>query len=254
MDILRVPIIVTVVGLLLVTAACGQELPLLSSSGSSGNSDSTFGSTPVLAPSATFHSDLLPVAYTAEELAYFYEIAFGAEYGQGASVLHKWTDDVRIKVVGSPTDSDLVTLNQAIADLNGLIGGVSLAIAKRDTNVEIHFARESQFRSIEPNYVPTNYGFFWSWREGDAISKSSILIATDGISQRERSHLIREELTQSLGLAQDSSRYPDSIFQTDWTETAQYSSIDRAVIRLLYDPMLKPGMTYRQVEAVLEAR
>ena len=256
MQVLRLPIVIPVVAVLLAAAACGQAPPFLLSS--SGNPDSTSEPTPTFAPAAVFHVDSLPAADTSantpEELAYFYEIAFGVEYGRRDTVLHKWTGDVRIKVIGSPTDADLVTLDQVISELNGLIGGISLETAEPETNVEIHFAPESQFRGIEPNYVPVNYGFFWVWTEDDAIVKSRVLISTNGISQKERSHLIREELTQSLGLPQDSTRYPDSIFQSDWTETVQFSPVDRAAIRLLYDPGLKPGMTRRQVENVLAAR
>jgi len=68
------------------------------------------------------------------------------------------------------------------------------------------------------------------------------LIASQGITQQERSHLIREELTQSLGLFQDSWRYPGSIFYQGWTDITEYSDLDRATIRLLYDSRLAPGM------------
>ena len=48
-------------------------------------------------------------------------------------------------------------------------------------------------------------------------------------------------MTQSLGVLMDSSRYPDSIFYSGWTTVTEYSDLDRAVIRLLYDPRIEPG-------------
>ena len=59
------------------------------------------------------------------------------------------------------------------------------------------------------------------------------MVASEGITQQERSHLIREEITQSLGLFRDSWRYPDSIFYQGWTATGEYASIDGPTIRLL---------------------
>ena len=52
----------------------------------------------------------------------------------------------------------------------------------------------------------------------------------------EQKHLLREELTQSLGLGKDSFKYPNSIFQSSWTQTLNYLKIDKDVIRLLYHP------------------
>jgi len=109
-----------------------------------------------------------------------------------------------------------------------------------------------QFASIIPSYVQGNMGYFsvW-WNEIGAIYYASVLISSEGLSQQERSHLIREELTQSLGIIKDSNRYKDSIFFQGWTNTINYTSIDRAIISLLYDSLIKPNMTKDQVRKVL---
>ena len=54
-------------------------------------------------------------------------------------------------------------------------------------------------------------------------------------------HLLREELTQSLGLGNDSPQYIESIFQSAWTTTTSYSMLDKDVIRLLYHPEMNIG-------------
>ena len=48
-------------------------------------------------------------------------------------------------------------------------------------------------------------------------------------------HLLREELTQSLGLKNDSYKYENSIFQQKWTEVTEYAPIDIKVIEMLYN-------------------
>jgi hypothetical protein len=48
-------------------------------------------------------------------------------------------------------------------------------------------------------------------------------------------HLLREELTQSLGLFNDSYKYENSIFQQRWTTTTEYADIDKKIIQILYN-------------------
>ena len=67
----------------------------------------------------------------------------------------------------------------------------------------------------------------------------------------EQKHLLREELTQSLGLARDSDRYVNSIFQSSWTQTLRYSDLDEDIIRLLYHPMMSNGLDVFAVDGVL---
>ena len=68
---------------------------------------------------------------------------------------------------------------------------------------------------------------------------------------QEQMHLLREELTQSLGLGKDSEKYPNSIFQSSWTQTTEYLPIDRELIRLLYHPEMKIGLNDIAVEELL---
>jgi hypothetical protein len=191
-------------------------------------------------------------SYTPEQISYFLEVAMGNEFGQSTPIVKKWQGPVRIQIHGTPTPEDWQTLQAVIQDIAGLTNGLQLQIVQDNPNMEIYFVPESDFRRYEPNYRPLNYGFFWThWDERNTIYNARILITTVGVSQKERSHLIREELTQSLGLMQDSSRYQDSIFFQGWTDPTQYAEIDRALIQMLYRPEIQPGMTRSQVMQVL---
>ena len=187
--------------------------------------------------------------YSKEEIDYFTEIALGAEFGDEIPVIKKWTNDIHIKVIGEPTVADLQTINNIIGDFNELISGIKIKLVDKRENLTIIFSPESDFTSIDPNYVPTNYGFFWAlWHDDNfVIYNASILISSADITQQERSHLIREELTQSLGLMNDSNKFKDSIFYQEWTDITEFSGIDRAVIKLLYLKNIKPGMSKEQV-------
>jgi Protein of unknown function (DUF2927) len=195
--------------------------------------------------------------FTAEQISYFLEVALGSEFGSSGGVLRKWSGPVTIRVHGRPTGQDQATLQSVVAEINQLAEGIELQLtqgaAPGRTGIDIHFAPESQFSQLESNYQPRNMGFFWTWWDNsNVLNRANILISTDGVSQAERSHLIREELTQSLGLMQDSRRYEDSIFYQGWTETTRYSTADQAAIALLYRPEIRAGMTRDQVVRVVQ--
>jgi len=192
--------------------------------------------------------------YTRDQIDYFLEIAFESEFGDSNLTIKKWVSDIKINIIGSPTNEDMITLNKLIVEINVIIDGIQLRIDEQDPNVEIYFVPESDFGRYEPNYVPTNYGFFWVWWNfSKEIYKSRIMISTDQITQKERSHLIREELTQNLGLMNDSWKYEDSIFYQGWTDIAEYAEIDKVMIEILYREEILPNMTKRQVEAILNS-
>lgn len=188
-----------------------------------------------------------------EEIEYFSTVAMGVEYGESEATTKKWAKDLRIEVSGDPTTEDSATIERVVKELNDLQDQVRLELVDEKPNMEMIFAPEAEFSKLEPNYQPTNYGFFWvNWDSNGEIYRARILISTEDIDQAERSHLIREELTQSLGLMRDSIRYPDSIFYANRTQTIEYAEIDKTLIKLLYMDAIMPNMTEAEVLEVLE--
>jgi hypothetical protein len=192
--------------------------------------------------------------FSADEINYFIEVALGTEFGDSQPVVARWARPVRIKVNGSPTPADRQTLLSVIEEINTLLGEEKLTLVERDPNLNLYFVPRARFTELDPDYVPGNEGFASVFWDGDhRIYRAIVLITTERVTQRERSHLIREELTQSLGLLKDSFKYPDSIFYQPWTDTQTYAPIDRALIRILHLPQLRPGMTEIEVRAVLNS-
>ena len=140
-----------------------------------------------------------------------------------------------------------------VTELNDLLLGIGIGLNLTDeaANLDLYFSPESAFLAIEPSYVPVNLGFFRVWfDENGAIHRGRVLIASEGTTQTERSHLIREEITQSLGIFKDSWQYPDSIFYEGWSTTSEFGPLDVPAIRSLYSSLLVPGMTRNQVQSV----
>ena len=126
------------------------------------------------------------------------------------------------------------------------------AIADEQPDFEVRFVPEKDFAKYIPEYVDGNIGFFClRWNGDGACTRSTALIASD-VSQAERIHAIREEITQALGLMEDSWTHPDSIYYQGWTPGVHYAEIDKTLIRMLYRPDILPNMSRQQARAILK--
>ena len=189
--------------------------------------------------------------YTEAELSYFAEIAFGAEFGgSGDPLLHRWEAGPSLRVHGSLSAADEAVLIEVMAEINALTG-IGLQRTDDVGSIDLYFVPQADFPLYEPNYVPGNTGFVWVWwDQPQRIFRARVMVASD-ISPEGRSHVIREELTQSLGLLGDSQLYAESIFHASPQLILSYASIDRAIIEMLYRSELAPGMAQEQALRVL---
>jgi hypothetical protein len=191
---------------------------------------------------------------------YFLEIGFGTELGASPKVLRKWDQPVKIFMVDTTLSELHQELRLIVSELNTLIDAVELSLTskKSEANIIVYCGDADTFgNQYEPSskpYLSANQGLFWLyWNTSNYITKASVfvdIVRTQGLPCQK--HLLREELTQSLGIMQDSNRYPESIFQQAWTCTTSYSTIDREVIKLLYHPKLLAGMTRDEARVVLK--
>jgi len=202
-------------------------------------------------PSETGHFSNAPLS---PSQAYFLSIAFGAEYGE-PETLKKWQKDIKIYVTDTTQTLLLQELDRIIAELNNLIGEIQLyrVNSRSKSNFIVYFGDAATYmRDYAPEaaqWVPDNFGFFWvNWDAEGVITNGTMYVdlqRTQALNYRR--HLLREELTQALGLMQDSKQYSNSIFQQNWTCTTVYADIDQDLIQLLYHPKLRPGMNKKEV-------
>lgn len=176
-----------------------------------------------------------PIARSNTTDAYYQEIAKQTENGDIAFFPRRWTDNIRIRVHGDPNPDDLHELDRVVVELNELIAPIHLELTEANANLDLHFIPVNEFSQTLPQYTSYNPGFHWVWWDDNGtIYRAVVLISTTNLSQSARNHIIREELTQSLGFLNDSARYPDSIFYRGWTTTTQFSDLDRSIIRKHY--------------------
>jgi hypothetical protein len=186
-----------------------------------------------------------PPVYDEAEFAYFAEIAFGTEEDPSTDqYIRRWERDVVIAIRGFPSERQVATVHQVARELDELTRGVDVRSLDRGSdasaNVDIHFVTRD---SMDVLGIPSDDGYVYVWWSGGgAIDSARVHIAYDRGSLDHIDHLIREELTQALGLLRDSWTYPESIFYQGPSSVVAFAPIDRSVIRMLYDQRIDAGM------------
>lgn len=191
--------------------------------------------------------------YNEQAMDYFHEIAFGSEWEETDYPIRKWETNPRIKVFGSPSKSDMDALNATIADINSIQSSIDLKLVEENPTIEVYFVPLEDFDQYVKNPKKGNWGlFYYWWKAGYTINRAKILIATDKPGEQGRAHLIREELTQSLGLTRDSFSYPKSIFFETYTTHTEYTPLDKKLIQMLYEEEIRPGMSREEALYILQ--
>jgi hypothetical protein len=186
------------------------------------------------------------------EHAWAKSVVLETEYGASVGRVTRWAHSPTMSLFGASQEHRAVT-QHVVAHINRVLtgSGVQILIAPEgdtDANIEVHFAPVARFSSIaEENgftYVRGNDGFFWMfWYDNYALRKTYVLLATDQLFGPQLYHFAFEEITQSLGLANDSGMYPDSIFYSrggDGGEATRPSALDDRLLRFTYTA-LRPG-------------
>ncbi|MEM1137080.1 MAG: DUF2927 domain-containing protein [Bacteroidota bacterium] len=194
-----------------------------------------------------------------ETIKYFKDIALGFEFGNASEITRKWMSDMKIFVGGSPSINLSSELKEIIRDINELTPqtfSIELVTDSLVSNYYIYFGSGSSYAQIFPSQrslVASNWGLFTIyWNGSNELNRGHMYVDVNRANTLEERHLLREELTQSLGLAKDSPLYLESIFQQSFsTKTTEFSDIDKDLIYLLYHPDMEIGLNSFQVDSKL---
>lgn len=205
---------------------------------------------------AVYSSEIpLNEKYTQEQLDYFYEIAFGLEYGNQSSVVHKWDkEEIKVSILGSPDKNHIKELKRVINELTDLTS-IEFKFVDKCADIKVYFINHDDFTKYVSNnkLVQNSYGYFYVWwNRYNVIYKANVFIAIDRGVMGEYKHLIREEFTQCLGLMNDSNTYVNSMFYQGTGVEKEYTYTDEAIIKLLYEPSIKPGMTKSKINRIFK--
>jgi hypothetical protein len=198
-------------------------------------------------------------AYNESVVDYFKEVALGFEFGNESKITRRWEGNMKLFIGGKPTPALLAETNRIVSEINDLANNefnVEVVSDSLQSNFYIFFGSGNSYAAIFPaqsSFVASNWGLFSvSYPSSGVLFKGHMYVDIYRANLIEQKHLLREELTQSLGLARDSDLYPESIFQQSFsTKTTEYAPIDKDLIRLLYHPKMKVGLDRDQVDKLL---
>ncbi len=197
--------------------------------------------------------------YSEEAKSYFKEIALGSEYGNSQDkIIRKWVDDIQL-FIPKNTPSYLKTeLSIIINELNALITPIKIYLTNQESNanLRLYVGTAEEYIKAEPRakkLLTNNLGLFYVYpNQKGEIKKGTVFLDTIRLKAKDtQKHLLREELTQALGLMNDSEKYPDSIFYQKWSRTNAFSPLDKEVIQILYDYRIKVGLNLIKTSIIL---
>ena len=228
----------------------------------------------------------LNVPYTDRMLAdNFMRIAMFDEYRRGSggfvreeteSRLRRWEMPVRIGVrfgASVPPNrqaTDLARVASFAARLSA-ITGLPITLDEANPNFLIHVVSEDErealgpkIRAFLPNLSPGDVAGVTNLPQATYCVVYALSAGNSGAYSRafaviraEHPDLLRlsclhEELTQGLGLPNDSPRARPSIFNDD-EEFALLTDHDELLLRMLYSPELRPGMSPEEARPIVES-
>ncbi|PIA78954.1 hypothetical protein BFR04_05380 [Gaetbulibacter sp. 4G1] len=196
---------------------------------------------------------------------YFKEIALKAEFGYRPRRVIKWTKPMKVFIKKEKVyNTQVVIIKETIEQLNELAtDGFKVELIDNifKCNIVLYLNKKTKVNEIDPYFFKgINEDFIGLVDiEFDShdfnIIKGRIFIDTEQPIDIQKSTII-EELTQSIGLMNDSELYQESTFFQNKSSSRKkhlkHSGIDVELIKLLYLPSMKPGFDEEQVEKVIK--
>ena len=188
---------------------------------------------------------------------YFVWVALGAEYGQDFRISQKWHKDMNLFVTGEKHPELENELRSIVEEINSLSSdGFKISIVEDESasNFKVFFGSKNDYNFKFPgaaDLVEDNHGLFRLKSVDFQITEGNLFVNTHDQQLEAQRHVLREELTQSLGLANDIDYYPNSIFYLGDSRVTKYNVLDKEVIRLLYHPNMIGGLSEESVRRIL---
>ena len=210
-----------------------------------------------LPPKTQEHTPLFDPDYPTEDvIRYFAEVCLDAEIINSGdpSLLQKWADPISYRVFGSPTQEDSAILENFVRWLNTIDGFPDMAEAaeSQPINFRIYFCTQEEMLNLMGEEFDAMDGAVTFWYDRDQIYDAIVCIRTD-LDQHLRNSVILEELYNSLGPIQDTSLREDSIIYSGYSEPQALTPMDELLLKLLYHPTLRCGMTKEECDAAIRA-
>lgn len=203
-----------------------------------------------------------PYSFSTEELMQgFMKTVFGLEYRSWSwqpYLVKKYDGEVRFHVYNLAAKNRRPVVNAFLQSLSTDIRGLKARIvtSPADANFHVYVVDRKQYATVVRSEVYQNATADAPGRclvrvESDrrGISRSAAVIVSDEGDFLFRRCLV-EEVLQGLGPMNDDASLAHSVFN-DHSRHSRFTTFDRYILNMLYDPSIRPGMTPKDVEPLL---
>lgn len=193
----------------------------------------------------------------------FYDIALHGEFEKLSPVIRKWRGPLRVWVGSSAGDAvrQRWMVSTHLRQLSVITGLPVVFVPDRTlANVHIFFAGKRNLhrlvaremsaigsREIDNSMCLSQVRY----NRQNEITRGTVVIPVERASKYGKlAPCVVEEVTQMLGLFNDSKTVYPTVF-SDITKNDRLTGLDYVLIKLLYSPQLRPGMSYAQARPVI---
>jgi hypothetical protein len=195
----------------------------------------------------------------------FFKTAFRAElqFDRPSERIRKFDEPVRVFVINRGTPDRSADIERIVDDIHGRVNHLDLAMTADRTkaNLVVTLVRTRDFAQT----IRSRYGIAKSRKIQQALRPQCLSgIGKDESFRIRRAEVILpvdagdfqfydcayEELLQALGLVNDDSSVPWTMFNDD-VQMGFFDIYDQFLVNMLYDPSVRPGMTKSEVENLL---
>lgn len=201
---------------------------------------------------------------TAYIIQAFGEVALNNEYDNAKHGVRKWRVPIRVFIEHRVGDSALYTqlVQMHLAHLAEITGhDIQRTNTLSEANIHLVFTRQSQWASeverlMGPSAAKNLHGSVcigkFALNTQHDIARAWIIIPVDQAKMHGKLvACVVEEITQVLGLPNDSEKVFPSIFN-DKTPQDLLTGLDFILLKLLYSPSISAGMTADEVKQPLQ--
>lgn len=195
----------------------------------------------------------------------FFKTAFHAElqFDRRAERIRKFDEPVRIFVINRGAPDRSAEIAAIVADIHARVDHLDLAMTADGKNANLvvilvqarDFARTIRSKYGEDEAKQIQHSLHPQCLSGIAkdqsyrIRRAEVILPVDD-GEFQFYDCAYEELLQSLGLINDDSSVPWTMFNDD-VQMGFFDIYDQYLVNILYDPRVRPGMTKREVDMVL---
>ncbi|CAH6781832.1 conserved exported hypothetical protein [Vibrio chagasii] len=217
---------------------------------------------PLLLAAVSFNAVSTPLTWLDKSFVEtaFYNVALQHEYSSGNKPLAKWQQPIKIWIDHRVGDKEL---HQELTELHikhlseVTQHPITIVSKESEANVKWIYTRQSQWLSEAKSVLKLKStqhlnsaictAGYRTNSQGEIVYAGIVIPVDQARSRGKLVACIVEEITQVLGLPNDSDKAYPSIFN-DHTPEDLLSPLDVVLLQLLYEPELKAGMTKSEVK------